>query len=109
MYRVRRRRFAGARTEAPPLDFQHPLGEHRNPFSPLLDVCEVVKHFRFFTADGRRGARDEDIHWILGRLLGIDHFLTDSVVHRRGAAGRRGARIQGRHFGGCGKLFRERK
>ena len=34
----------------------HPLGEHRNPFSILLDVFEVVEHFRYIIADGRRGA-----------------------------------------------------
>ena len=87
----------------------HPLGEHRNPFSLLLNVFEVVKHFRYFIADGRRASRAEDFHWILGRLFGIEQFLTDSVVHRREAAGRVGARIQGRHFGVCGKIFRERK
>ena len=58
----------------------HALGKHRGHPNLLLDVCEVVQHYRYSIANGRRGAR----------------------------AGRRGARIEGRLFIRCGKLFRER-
>ena len=32
-----------------------------------------------------------------------------TVAHMSGTAGRRGARIEGRHIGKCGNLFRDRK
>ena len=66
----------------------HPLGKHRSPNNLLL--FEVVQHYLYIIANGRRGARAGDINCILDRLF--------TVAHRCKIAGRRGARIDGELF-----------
>ena len=67
----------------------HPFGEHSSPFSRLPDAVYL----------GRQRSEQLDA-W-------VEHAR--ELIETTTAAGRRGARIQGHHFGGYGKLFRERK